>query len=228
MGLHYSNGRLLLKNTTNNEWYYISVSIGTDLLPHIKVDQTIAGDFSLSSYDEYAILRADSSVLYKLGLKTTVDGAITYLFEPAVLPVEKLPVLVFLKDQDTGILYTLTGAISVADGAIYPKLANISAINNTLLDRPFVCVTPATYTSNTCRHPASFIVQHQIIIPPVVPLPTPDEGGGILGESGESILGEGGEHIEGEDGVEPPELPAIEGEGGEQILGEGGEVIEGE
>jgi hypothetical protein len=199
MSLHFSNGRLLLKNTFDNQWYYLEARIGTDLLPHIMINQTIAGDFSLSDYDEYAIIRADDGVLYKLGLTTNGDGVVTYSFDAASLPVSQLPVKIFVKDSNTGLLYSLTGGISADDGNIYPAIAQYTSTGNNSIDRPFRRNSLATTIAQPCRHAAAFFSQSIVIVGPNIPLPVTDNGAILIGEGGEDIIGEGNsENIEGQ------------------------------
>lgn len=199
MPIHISNGRLLLKNFSNDSWYYIFATVDDDdSLPHIEVSQTVAGDFSLSDYDEYVILRcADDGQLYRLDLYTNGDGKIDYRFELAVLPVSKRPSRIFVKDQVTLLLYEIKATQDVNTGLVHPQVVAYSTTGNTTIDKPFRCHTPATVTENSCISPANFFTKATVIIPPannapVLPI--------IIGEGGEAVIGEGGdpEFIEGE------------------------------
>lgn len=228
MSLHYSSGKLLLKNTTDNQWYYLSASLLSDGSVYLKVHQDSQGTLSLVNYDTYAIIRAVDGVLYKLSLVTNGSGVVDYSFNVAILPVTQSPVRIWIKDVDTGGLYELTGEVAEATGLIYPRLNSYNAAVNTLLDRPFKCQVSATATANSCRHLASFYALAQVVIPPFsgATNPIPSNGDEILGENGESILGEGGENILGEDSSQTSE--EVLGENSESVLGENNENILGE
>ena len=194
MSLHYSSGKLLLQNTSDDEWYYVEVRIDDDDgLPHIYPHQDIAGDYSLSDYDSYAIIRSAEGYLYKLSLRTDVDGNVTYDLSIADLPVTQLPVRIFIKDTTTGLSYQLIVTEGV-DGVGYPELVTAGSIvsTGTTLDRPFACHSPVTTTDNICKSAANFLTKATVLIPTQVPLPT---GGFLLGAGGEGLQDTDGDRI---------------------------------
>lgn len=189
MALHYSSGKLLLRNQDDGEWYFIEVRIDiTDGLPHIYVHQTVGDEVSLdSTFDEYAIIRVDTGVLYKLGIETNGSGAITYSFEIATLPVAKLPSRIWIKDTTSGILYELLGTMSQWDALVYPQLTQASISTTTTLNSPFRTrsVTPV-YDVDRCRILAPAITQRTIIISPY-----PNVSVAVLGGEGDDTYVEG-------------------------------------
>jgi hypothetical protein len=196
MGLHFSSGRVLLKNTDDSEWYYLSASIGSDLLPHISVAQVIAGDFSLEDYDEYVVLRcADNDTLYKLGLETAEDASITYSFEPSPSPAIYRPIRLFVKDTSTGILYEITAKQDAISGEVYPQILAYSGANNTTIAKAQRCSAAVSILTPACLSPAEVMTHGTIIIPPA------NNAGRshlLQGEGGEAIGAESGGGISGE------------------------------
>jgi hypothetical protein len=196
MALHFSSGRVLLKNTDDSEWYYLSASVGVDLLPHISVAQVIAGDFSLEDYDEYVVLRcSDNDTLYKLGLETNENGTITYSFEPSPSPAIYRPIRLFVKDTSTGILYEITAQQDVNTGEVYPQILAYSAANNTTITKAHRCQAAVSVLEASCLSPAEVMSHGTIIIPPANNAPRSVI---LQGEGGEAIGAEGGGGLAGE------------------------------
>jgi len=199
MSLHYSNGQLSLQNISNLNWYYVGVSIGVDNKPHLNISQIPSTNFSTYNFDNYAIIRADDGNLYKLGIYTNFEGVITFSFEPATLPVTKQPVVIFIKDVTTGLIYKLSGKINAADGLIYPGLDVYNTQGNILINMPWRKPVVANRAPDVdkCVIGADFYTQSQVIVPPFI---APSTGGTILiGEgSQESILDENNKNIVGE------------------------------
>lgn len=190
MSLHYSSGKLLLKNITDNQWYYLEVRVDAqDGLPHLYPHQTIAGDYSLSDYDEYAVIRANNGLLFKLYLETNnsgqIDFALTDDFE-----LEKLPSILFLKDTTTSFLYLLQLLENDQDGEVYPNLTNnFTGQTTTTVNSPFKCSAPVSVVDGKCITKAEPLTQETVIVPVGPTLPTHLAGSG----TGEDIVGSGNE-----------------------------------
>lgn len=193
MSLHYSHGKLLLKNTSDGEWYFLDARIGGDLLPHLHPEQEVAGDYSLSEFDEYAIIRAVDNSLYKLSLYTNEEGVVTYRLS-AYSDITQLPVRVFIKDTTTGLLYALT--LTENGDSVYPELNLAGGIATTTQARRCFCPVITTVETSRTITAATVLEECSIVLPVPIEPPTPPIGSeGILGEGGEEILGEGGEAI---------------------------------
>lgn len=198
MSLHYSSGKLLLKNITDNLWYYVEVRIDSqDEHPHIYVHQEASDEDGLSGYDEYAIICADNGDIYKLGLYTNSEDVVTYSFESSALtkPADR----VFVKDTTTGVRYSLTGVYNETYLRAYLRISQVSvSAALTTVDSPFRCHAAVTYTANRCKHGAAFYVRATIVTSrgeiEIEPTPEPEQEG-ILDEGGVEILDEGGEAI---------------------------------
>jgi hypothetical protein len=191
MSLHFSNGRVLLKNTTDSEWYYLSATVDDDdVLPHINVNQVSQGDLSLEEFDEYVILRsADDGNLYKLGLETNGDGEVTYTFFAATLPVSYRPVRLYVKDQSTGLTYEIKATMDPFLGQVRPEVVVYSVASNTrTIDKSQRCMAPVSVVTPACMVPASATDEGDIIVGPTRSLPRSailiDEGGGAIGGEG--------------------------------------------
>jgi hypothetical protein len=189
MSLHYSSGKVLLKNTSDGEWYFVEIRMGSDDLPHLYPHQDIAGDYSLKDYDEYVILRASGAGLYKLDLYTNSEEVVTYRFTLVEAP-EKLPIRLFLKDTTTGLLYLVIAAEDEDDGNFSVNITQASPTSGTnTTTSPFRCKSPVSVTVARCMSAVGVFARATIMIPAQVPLPT---GGFLLGAGGEGLLDTGG------------------------------------
>lgn len=205
MSLHFSNGKLLLKNTTNNQWYFVDVAVdAADGKPHIRVDQTAQGSFYAKRWDTKAVILSsnddpDDITIWEMGLQTNGAGVVTFSFNAVETPTYPTTRLM-LKDNDTGKFYEILPSPDQDTGEIYPELVDLSTDEVlSTLDRPFLNTVAVATLTPQCVAAIQALAMRQVIVPirPVrgVIISTPE---GILGEGGENILGESGEPILGE------------------------------
>lgn len=198
MSLHFSNGQVLLKNVTDDNWYYLAVSVDAqDGLPHLAPSQESLGDLTLEEFSEYVILRcADNGVLYKLALATNEAGDIDFSFVAADVPVSQIPIRLYLKDQSTGLLYEVTASMDPFTGEVYPAVTAYSAAANTrTINKHQRCMTPVNTVEPACVVPADATDEGDIIVGPSTAVPRSPI---LIGEGGGAIGGEGGGGMIGE------------------------------
>lgn len=201
MSLHFSNGQVLLMNTSNSEWYYLAVAVDDDdALPHLAPSQVSLGDLTLEEFDEYVVLRcAETGDYYKLGLATNGNGDIDYSFSILTLPLAYRATRLFLKDQSTGLLYEVTAEMDPFIGGVYPAITAFGDIagNTRTINSPFKCQSAVTRVTPACVVPATAMTEETIIVGPSTAVPVQElligEGGGALegeGDDGEPLVGE--------------------------------------
>lgn len=131
MSYHFSQGRLLLQNVSDNNWYYLDVRINEEGRATLHPDQTIAFVNGAVDYLSYVLIRANNGIVYKLGLQTNEHGEVDYSWVEAELPFEQIPINLFLKDSTTGLLYKVTGLEDDNDGVVRVNVAQVSVTTGT-------------------------------------------------------------------------------------------------
>lgn len=195
MGIHFSNGRILLQNITDNNWYYLDVGLNDAGLPALRPAQIIAFNNGEVDYDPYVLIRANNGIVYKLGLLTNGDGKNDYSWVEADLPFEFRVINLFLKNSDTGLLYRVQGLIDEGDGEIRVNVsfASEAIAAGETLNVPCNCPTEASImTPDVVLQPAGVLEECAVLVPEKPTLPTYLVGSGrgekITGTDGEKIL----------------------------------------
>lgn len=190
MSVHFSGGRLLLQNVTDNDWYYIDVRINADGLPTLHPYQEAAFENGEVDYDVYVLIRANNGIVYKLGLETNEDGEVTYSWVEATLPFTQRVINVFLKDTTTGLLYQVTGVENDTDGIVYVNVAPATpaGVNTRTLTEPCRCPTAVSVMEEVVVLTEAAVLEECSIVVPAAPtLPTHLAGSG----RSEPIVGSG-------------------------------------
>lgn len=197
MGIHFSGGRLLLQNVSDNNWYYLDVRINAEGLPTLHPEQISAFDNGEVDYSTYVLIRANNGIVYQLGLETNSSGEVDYSWVEAEVPFTQRPITLFLKDSTTGLLYRVTGVENDIDGIVYINVAvaTPSGVNTRTLTEPCTCPTAIEVMEETNVLVEVGVLEECSIVVPAAPnLPSFIAGSGrrerIRGSgSGESILG---------------------------------------
>jgi hypothetical protein len=125
MSPHISNGQLLLQNTTNSLWYYVSVVINPEGLLTLSVGQVSVAVPADNDFAPFVVIRL-TGVYYKITLETIDGGVIHYSL--ALLATPQPANRIFL--LCAAILYELVLYLHT-DGVTYLTLVLASAHTTT-------------------------------------------------------------------------------------------------
>lgn len=137
--LHYSNGRLLLQNETDDAWYYVDVQI-VDSEAHLRPGQVAIDIGDVDTFSAAAYLIGPDGNTYKFYL-ATVDGEV----HAGVVESDPLPLTRLFVKGTNGLYYEIS--VEIIELQTYIKLTLLSAQPASSINSPWRPIVPVSATS---------------------------------------------------------------------------------